>query len=160
MVKVSKLILTIGIPGAGKSTWVEQYKRQHPYVYIISTDQIRKEITGIEQCVDPSQNGMIHEEARQRVKRIIDDPNNYGGNNGMGPEIIVDSTNVDVDEWLKYKLLNPTIMVAKVFYTTPDQAFENQHNRTRKVPLEILQMKWDRFQQNKQFLSRFFNLIM
>ena len=155
--KFSKLILTIGIPGSGKTTWVKKYMKKHPLTYIISTDDIRRELTGTEQCVDPSQNDMIHNEARKRVKAILEDPNSKGG---LGPEIIVDSTNVSVGEWRKYKELGPSIMLAKIFNITPEQAMINQLGRERKVPFEILQMKHRQFQESKPFLTLYFNMIM
>lgn len=157
--RFSILILTIGIPGAGKSTWVNEYKKTHPYVYVISTDEIRKEVTGVEQCIDPSMNTKIHSIAKERVKAILDNPDNYGLNKGLGPEIIVDSTNVDVQEWVEYKNLGSTVIVGKVFNTTPDQAMKNQNNRERLVPREIVDMKWERLQRNKKYLNKIFNML-
>ena len=156
MTRFSLLILTIGIPGAGKSRWVEQYKKTHPLTYVVSTDELRKEITGIEQCVDPSQNDMIHNEARKRVKAILDDPEAKGG---LGPEIIVDSTNVSVEEWIAYKKLGASAIIAKIFETTPEQAMKFQEQRERKVPIEILEMKWKQYQNDKKFLTSIFNMI-
>ena len=66
--KMSIVILTVGIPGAGKSTWVQDFIKKRRFT-VISTDEIRKELTGIEQCVDPSQNDMIHDEARRKLYR-------------------------------------------------------------------------------------------
>ena len=155
----SILILTIGIPASGKTTWVNEYRKSYPQAHVVSTDELRKEITGTKNC-DPRQNDLIHDEARKRVKQILDDPNNYGGNNGMGPIIIVDSTNVDFVEWIKYKMLGASIMCAKVFDLSPTQAMERQKNRERKVPMEILQMKWDSFQKNKHHIQHIFNMIL
>lgn len=159
MVHFSILILTIGIPGSGKTTWVQKYKKTHPLTFVISTDVIRKELTGIEQCIDPSQNNMIHEEARRRAKQILDDPKNYDGRCGMGPEIIIDSTNTDIDEWIKYKNLNPSAIVAKIFDVNPQQAMDRQRNRERQVPLEILTLKWEEMQKNLVFSTKIFNMI-
>lgn len=156
----SILILTVGIPGAGKTRWVNEYLKSHPYTHVISTDMIRRELTGVEQCIDPTQNERIHDEARQRAKYIIHNPSNYGGNCGMGPEIIIDSTNVDVMEWLKYKQIGASVLLAKVFETDPDQAMENQKNRERKVPREIVEMKWGEYQKNKQYIPYIFNMII
>ena len=157
----SKIILTIGIPGSGKSTWVNKYIQQYPFTKVISTDKIREELTGQEQCINPSQNPMIHEEARKRVKAILDDPENYkGGNCGMGPEVIVDATNVEVEEWIRYKKLDPTLFVCKIFDVPPKQALQMQEQRERKVPLHILEMKWKQLQQNKHFIPCFFNMIL
>ena len=158
MTKFSILLLMIGIPGSGKTRWVEQYLQTHPYCYVVSTDALRKELTGSEQCIDPSQNEWIHEEARKRVKAIIDNPDNYGGNKGMGPEIIVDSTNVDLDEWKKYRKLNASYYRAIVCDVPIDVAMEHQKNRERQVPQEIVTQKYNTLQKNKQFLSSFFNM--
>lgn len=157
----SVLILTIGIPGSGKSTWVKEYQKQHSNgVFVISTDEIRKEITGIEQCVDPSQNTRIHEEARKRAKAIIDDRKNLSKKYGTWPVIIIDSTNVDVEEWAAYKQLGAHIMMAKIFDVTPDEALKRMENRERKVPREILEWKWDTLEKNRKDIPKFFNLII
>lgn len=39
-------ILLSAVPGAGKSTWAEQYRLTHKHVLVVSSDEIRKEITG------------------------------------------------------------------------------------------------------------------
>lgn len=152
----SIIILTIGIPGAGKTKWVSEYKKTHPLTHVVSTDNIRIELTGIEQCVDPSQNNMIHDEARKRVKQILEDPSKHSG---LGPEIIVDSTNCSIDEWLAYKKLGASIIRAIVFDCDPEQAMKHQQNRERQVPLPIVQMKWDQLQENIQHLPKIFNMI-
>lgn len=159
MAHLSILILTIGIPGAGKTTWVDQYVKEHPSTFVISTDKIRKELTGDEQCLHPCQNDMIHDEARRRVKEIIGNSHNYGGNHGFGPTIVVDSTNCEADEWFQYKKLGASIMIAKVFKLTPDEAMSRQMGRERKVPFDILQMKYTQLLHDEKFLPCFFNLI-
>lgn len=160
MSSFSILILTVGIPSSGKSTWVKEYCKSHPLTHVISTDNIRKEITGIEQCVNPSQNDMIHDEARKRAKSILDDPEMYGGKYGLGPEIIIDSTNCDLNEWIKYKDLNSSVILAKVFEVEPEKAMEMQQGRERFVPMEILQMKWEQYQKNKKYLPLVFNMVL
>lgn len=161
MVHFSILILTIGIPGAGKSSWVKKYVERHPHTHVISTDVIRKECTGEEQCVDPSQNDWIHDEARRRAKKIIDDPASYGAKAvGFGPEIIIDSTNVCVDEWLRYKKLGASVIVAKIFDVSVDEAMRNQENRERKVPRNIVQSKFEDLEKNKKYLKQVFNMIL
>ena len=39
-------ILLSAVPGAGKSTWAEQYRLTHKNVKVVSSDAVRKEITG------------------------------------------------------------------------------------------------------------------
>lgn len=151
----SILILTIGIPGSGKSRWVENYMKTHPRTHVISTDKIRKELTGFEQCINPAQNDMIHEEARKRVRAILDNKEKES----LGPEIIVDSTNCDIQEWIAYKNLNPSIIRAVIFERTPNEAEKNQMLRERRVPFEILQQKWEQLQKYKKYLPYVFNMI-
>ena len=40
------LIILSAMPGSGKSTWAKNYQSEHPHTLIISSDQIRYEITG------------------------------------------------------------------------------------------------------------------
>ena len=157
----SVLILTIGIPGSGKTTWVNDYCKKHPNnVHVISTDQIRIDLTGQEQCVDPSQNPMIHDEARKRVKKILDQTKELTQKTGTWPVIIVDSTNVDVCEWIAYKELGASLMLAKVFDIKPEQALENMKNRERKVPSHIVEWKWKTLEQNRHFIPKIFNMLI
>ena len=161
MTRLSILILTIGIPGAGKTCWVREYTAKHHATIVISTDVIRKELTGTSEC-NPQESWKIHEEARRRVKEILDHPDKYGYPSNIGPEIIVDSTNVEVDEWRKYKSLNPSLMYAKIFDVPPEIAMAHQitGRKERIVPKEILEMKWKQLEENRQYLPLFFNFIL
>lgn len=157
----SVLILTIGIPGSGKTTWVEQYQKQHANgTYVISSDQIRRELTGYEQCINPSQSPMIHEEARKRAKMLIENAKNLRLCNGTWPVIIIDSTNVELEEWLAYKELGASIMLAKIFDVPPEEAIKRMENRERKVPLEILERKWKTLEANREKIPKLFNMIL
>jgi len=118
------------------------------------------ELTGNEQCVDPSQNPMIHGEARKRAKNIIDKRAEIFKKNGTWPVIIIDSTNVDVEEWIAYKQLGASIMMAKVFDVEPEEAMKRMENRERKVGLEILEWKWKTLQENKHAIPKLFNMEM
>ena len=155
----SVLILTIGIPGCGKTTWVNDYLKKHPNgTYVISTDAIRLELTGKEQCVNPSQNPMIHDEARKRAKNIIDNRAEIFKKLGTWPVIIIDSTNVDVEEWIAYKQLGANVMMAKVFDVEPKEALRRMENRERKVPFKILEWKWKTLQANRHAIPKLFNM--
>ena len=39
------LIILSAMPGSGKSTWAKNYQSEHPHTLIISSDQIRYEVT-------------------------------------------------------------------------------------------------------------------
>lgn len=154
--KFSIIILTIGIPSSGKSSWVAEYKKTHPLTYVVSTDEIRKEKHNGEYVCVPEESKAIHDEAVKRVQRILQDKDSLGG---FGPEIIVDATNVDVDEWILYKKLNPTILIAKVFDISVEEAKNRQMSRSRKVPSSVIQSKWRLLQYSKRFMPFIFNII-
>lgn len=40
------LILMTAVPGAGKSTWAREFVKKNPHTFIISSDEIRKELLG------------------------------------------------------------------------------------------------------------------
>ncbi|MCX5775416.1 MAG: ATP-binding protein [Firmicutes bacterium] len=39
-------ILLTAVPGAGKSTWAARYAKEHDHVYIVNSDEVRKEVAG------------------------------------------------------------------------------------------------------------------
>jgi len=43
---VKTFILLSAVAGSGKSTWAEQYRLTHKNVFVVSSDTLRKEITG------------------------------------------------------------------------------------------------------------------
>lgn len=45
-------ILLCGLPGVGKSTWAENYKKTHNNVFIVSSDELRMEVGGAYQNFD------------------------------------------------------------------------------------------------------------
>lgn len=40
------LIILSAMPGSGKSTWAKRYQEEHPHTLIVSSDEIRFELTG------------------------------------------------------------------------------------------------------------------
>jgi tRNA uridine 5-carbamoylmethylation protein Kti12 len=58
-------ILLSAVPGAGKSTWANAYAASHNNVYIVSSDEVRKEVTGEYQNF--TQEPMVWEVFRQRI---------------------------------------------------------------------------------------------
>jgi tRNA uridine 5-carbamoylmethylation protein Kti12 len=59
------LILLTAVPGAGKSTWAASYAANNTHVRIVSSDEVRKEITGTYQ--DFSQQPLVWETFRRRI---------------------------------------------------------------------------------------------
>lgn len=44
---MKQLIVTVGCPGSGKSTWAKEYARTHPGFYVVNRDNIRVGLMGI-----------------------------------------------------------------------------------------------------------------
>lgn len=83
---MNKLIITCGISGSGKSTWVKKY---HPYAYIICPDNIRRELTG--DVSDQSRNKEVFEVAYKSLCM-----------NGVDAGTVVwDATNISISGILK-----------------------------------------------------------
>jgi predicted kinase len=59
------LIVMSAFPGSGKSTWCRKYKESHPNTYIISSDEIRFELTG--QYQDFSKQKEVWETFERRI---------------------------------------------------------------------------------------------
>ena len=148
------LILTVGIPGAGKTTWVQSQVKRQPG-WVISTDELRKELLGDVACVSHEQNEWIHQEAFKRAKKIFQRP-------VREPTTIVyiDATNITIDGWVKFKTLRPTIMIAKYFDISPEMAMIRQSMRDRRVSYDVIKAKWDEMQKNKKLMSHIFDLIV
>lgn len=145
---IHNIIMTIGIPGCGKTTWAKEYQKTYPNIYIISSDEIRKEVTGTYVC-DPAQSSMIHERAWERAQEVLKEH-----------DVLIDSTNTSVDEWLRYKKLQPYIFIAKVFEVPPEEANKRQMFRERQVPMDVLEHKWAEYQKNKKYLGKVFNILI
>lgn len=64
------LILMAGIPGSGKSTWCEEYKKTHENVFVIDTDETRKQITG-SYLVFPDRMEVIYDEMIRQSNEIF-----------------------------------------------------------------------------------------
>lgn len=78
-------ILLSAIPGAGKSTWAEQYRLTHKHVFVVGSDEVRKEVTG------EFQNFTMEKEV---WKRYFDYINKYALEGPEDVTVIADSTNL------------------------------------------------------------------
>lgn len=78
---VGALYITVGIPGCGKSTFIESRTNDEGWT-IISTDLIRQELTG--DMSDQSRNDEVFEIFYERIRRTLE----------AGWPVIVDATNL------------------------------------------------------------------
>lgn len=106
------LILTVGIPGSGKSTWAKAYSEKTGYIRICPND-IRKEITG--DISNISRDSDVWTIAKERVNKLLDE----------GKNVIFDSTMMNSKTLTTFKMLSHKAIVCyKVFECTAEEAKE------------------------------------
>lgn len=120
----------IGIPGSGKSTWIEQNLVDRSKSAIISMDELRKELTG--DTTDQTQNALVASLARRNLLGAI----------SIGvPYIYWDNTTTQ----RKYR--KEIISIAKkggyevnaVYFKIPfETCLKRNGNRSRVVPVDVL----------------------
>ena len=72
---MKQLIILSAVPGSGKSTWAKKYQATHPNTYIISSDEIRFELTG--QYQDFSKQKEVWEEFENRLLNYSKQDGNF-----------------------------------------------------------------------------------
>ncbi len=121
-----QLIVMCGIPGAGKSTYVEKLREEG--FEVICPDDIRAELTG--DPSDQSQNAKVFEIAYSRLENATE----------KGFDVVFDATNVSVKarkEVLKHCNTGYT-RIAVAVCTSLDEALRRNCKRERKVPEEVI----------------------
>ena len=85
-IKKNKFIMLVGLPASGKSTWAENYKKEHTdeEVYILSSDKIRECVLG--DVGNQDYNSLVFDIMRTSAKRLL--------NSKEEVTVIYDATNV------------------------------------------------------------------
>jgi predicted kinase len=142
-----QLILTVGLPGSGKSTWFGEnfkyepskdsyhYQEKDGYV-LVSADIERQRLSGY----DPNNPELVHEEAIEIAENLVYDylrnkKNVYmdggGINNRYTPRIITTAREI-----------NPEVFVKVIYFNTPiEVCIERISKRERKVPIDNIYKK-------------------
>ena len=127
------LIMLSAVPAAGKTTWAQKYKKEHDNVYIISSDDIRMEVT----------HGRYQDHSKQKeVWEIFERKIHEYANLGDNVTVILDALN-DVNE-VRYKYLSTTPeydrKVLVLFPTTLErsQKYNGERIWPNKVPDQVL----------------------
>lgn len=136
------LIMLSAVPAAGKTTWAKKYQAEHKDVYIISSDDIRIEVTG----------GDYHDQSKQKqVWEIFERRIHEYANKGENVTVILDALN-DVNP-VRYKYLSTTPeydhKVLVLFPTTLDKSQElnSQRDWSNRVPEDILVTLVNKFEE-------------
>ena len=127
------LIMLSAVPAAGKTTWAEMYQKEHDNVYIISSDEIRLEITN-GNYQDHSHQKEVWEEFERRIHEYA--------KKGDDVTVILDALN-DVN-MVRYKYLSTTpeydYKILVLFPTPLEKSIKYNDERIwpNKVPEDIL----------------------
>jgi len=81
------LIVLTALPGAGKTTWSRKYKEEHENVFIVSSDEIRKEFFGRYDYLE--HDDLVWKEYYKRLDDYSKAPGDL--------TVIADSTNISND---------------------------------------------------------------
>lgn len=135
------LIMLSAIPASGKSTWAKRYQASHSGVYILSSDEIRMELTnGVYK--DQSKQKEVWETFERRIHEYGEIPN---------ATVILDALN-DVNN-VRYKYLSTTpefdrkILVMFPSNMERSRKYNGRRMEEVRVPDGILEMLVNKFEQ-------------
>lgn len=132
-----KLILLVGAPASGKSTWAANFTSTRPNFAIIASDTIRRELYGEEETQgDPKE---VFGIVRQRVEENL----------AAGNHVIIDATNISRKDRRTYfplaKKYGATVE-ARVFAISYEECVRRNANRARVVPETAIHRMFCRFE--------------
>jgi len=148
------LIVLSALPGSGKSTWSEQYRLTHKHVKIVSSDGIRKELTG--QYQDLTHEKEVWKIYFDRINEIFDKYDDV--------TVIADSTNITNNFRLipLEKCPNYDRCVLVVLKKKLDKILEQNHvrNEAKYVPEEAIKSMWKRWEDPTEEVKSVFDEVI
>lgn len=120
---MSTLIITVGIPGCGKSTWAELQGYE-----VVSSDAIREELCG--DATDQSRNSEVFATFHDRIANAL----------FLDETVIADSTGLD--RFARDKLRDigeeAYATIVLVYWDNLNKGMVRNANRTREVPFNVM----------------------
>lgn len=132
---MSKCIMLIGLPGAGKSCWSSKYMECHENTELISSDSIREEVFG--DVNDQSHNTKVFNIVHKRVVAAIK----------SGKDAILDSTNLSRKRRIHFIKSIPECEVRAIVFAIPfEECCKRNAARDRVVPQGVMDRMYRSFQ--------------
>ena len=130
------LILLVGIPGSGKTTYAEKYIKEHPDTVHLSSDKIRAELWGNE-----ATQGDNSEVFSLMQSRAIEALNN-------GKDVVYDATNVTRKDRAYIISICPNFVKIEchIIWAPIEMCIERDAARARTVGKEVIDKMLKRFQ--------------
>ena len=126
---MSKLVIMVGLPGSGKSTYTAKYETQD-HTTIVSTDEIRRELYGNPETQDNAQE--VFDEAYRRIEIAL----------RAGDTVVFDATNLKARNrrYLcnRFRPIVDTI-IAEYINTPIEKCIHRDELRSRTVGYEVIQ---------------------
>jgi len=151
---MKELIVLSALPGSGKSTWAEEFRLTHKHVKIVSSDGIRKEITG--QYQDLNHEAEVWKIYESRIHDLL--------NKNDDIIVIADSTNITNNFRLNYlqkgyNFDKITLVVLKKKLPFILKA-NNERNEAKFVPEYAIKSMWDCWEDiNDEIREKFSEVI-
>ena len=132
---MSKLIMLIGLPAAGKSAWSSKYMECYKNTELISSDSIREEVFG--DVNDQSHNAKVFNIVHKRVVAAIK----------SGKDAILDSTNLSRKRRIHFIKSIPECEVRAIVFAIPfEECCKRNVARERVVPQSAMERMYRSFQ--------------
>lgn len=130
---MNNVVITVGAPGSGKSTWVEKYKNTHPYINFLSSDALRA-VFGKDEN-DQTVSARVFEYMEHEVDRLLK----------KGEDVCIDATNMHRRArkvWIDLAKKHGATVTAYVFVVDRDTLIKRNQKRGemggRNVPVEVI----------------------
>lgn len=130
------LILLIGPPGAGKTTYAKKYISQHANTVLLSSDKIRKEMWGNE-AIQGDNNEIFGRMQTRTVNSL-----------NFGYDVIYDATNMTRKDRARIIATRPKFarIEAHIIWAPIETCIERDYTRERTVGKEVIDRMLKRFQ--------------
>ena len=132
---MNKLIMLIGLPASGKSTWSSKYMECHENTELVSSDSIREEVFG--DVNDQKHNGEVFNIIHKRVVAAIK----------SGKDVILDATNLSRKRRIGFLKSIPNCLAEAIVFAIPfELCCERNAARERVVPQSAMEKMYRSFQ--------------
>ena len=150
--KKNKLILTVGIPRSGKSTWSQQYIRENPNTVRVNADRLREMLFAYNPArmreywnhVNLKENERIVWHSVNKLVYLL---------NMKGVDVVVDNINLKKSSIEYFELMagtNGDLFFIKEFNTPLKTCIARDQQSTRKVGKIYITEKYEQFQKLKE----------
>ena len=124
---MNELIMLVGIPGSGKTSWAYKTINKIENCVIHSSDNLRKELYGDEN--DQEHNSELFNELHNRIRQSLKE----------GKTVIYDATNLNKKRRIKFlNTLGPVRKICVLFLTDLSECLKRNRERGKNIPDEVI----------------------